>query len=101
LNFETPDAKLSYKLKTPKSMIGKYFTVSVQAINRNGRMSLVSEPAIFYVANMTIALPLTAKLPSPITNMQTVSVAYDKVVLSWPEVSDAEEYRLKWDRGDS
>lgn len=101
LNFETPDAKLSYKLKTTKQMIGKYFTVSVQAINKNGKMSLVSEPAIFLVANMSKPLPPTAKLPSPITNLQAVSVAYDKIVLSWPEVSDAEEYKLKWDRGDS
>jgi hypothetical protein len=51
LDIETSDAKTSYKLKTPKAMHGKDYVFSVQAINKLQKMSLVSDQAIFSVAD--------------------------------------------------
>lgn len=49
MNIESLDSKTSYKLKTPKSMYGKNYIFTVQAINKNSKMSLLSEPGIFSV----------------------------------------------------
>ena len=108
LNFETPTANNTYRLKTPKSMWGKDYLVSVQAIDKNHKLSPVSEPAVFRVSNGTVAAsassPTTAAgptlLPSPITRIQIVQATYDKITLAWPEVSDASDYKVKWDKGD-
>ena len=43
LSIETSDAKTSYKLRTPKAMYGREYVFSVQAINRQQKMSLVSD----------------------------------------------------------
>jgi hypothetical protein len=51
LEINTNDAKTFYKLKTPKAMHGKDYIFTVQAINRNQKMSLVSDEAIFNVAD--------------------------------------------------
>lgn len=51
LNFETADDTTSYLLKTPRSMWGKDYLLSVQAINEKGQISLKSDPAIFRIAN--------------------------------------------------
>jgi len=101
LNFETPSSNTTYKLRTPKTMWGKDYLVTVQAINKNRKLSPVSEPAVFRVANSTSATaPAPSLLPSPITRIQVVQATYDKITLSWPEVSDAQDYKVKWDKGD-
>lgn len=48
---DTADSKTSHRLKTPPTMQGKDYTVTVQAINRDQKMSLVSDPAVFSVAD--------------------------------------------------
>jgi len=57
LDFTTPDARLSYMLKTPKSMWGKDYLVTVQAINKNHKMSLVSEPSVFRIDSVQAEAP--------------------------------------------
>jgi hypothetical protein len=109
LNFETPTANSTYKLRTPKSMWGKDYLVSIQAIDKNHKLSPVSEPAVFKVSNGTTVASGSSSsttaagpslLPSPITRIQIVQATYDKITLAWPEVSDAADYKVKWDKGD-
>lgn len=61
LKIETPDSKTSYKLKVPKSMWGKEFVLTVQAINKNKRMSMLSEAAVFTIADPTLNDPRPKK----------------------------------------
>lgn len=53
LKIETPDSKTTYKLKIPKTMWGKEYILTVQAINKNKRMSMLSEPAIFVIPDLS------------------------------------------------
>lgn len=57
LKIETPDNKTTYKLKVPKWMWGKEYVLTVQAINKNRRMSMLSEPAVFPIADPTLNQP--------------------------------------------
>lgn len=61
LKIETPDNKTSYKLKVPKSMWGKEYVLTVQAINKSKRMSMLSEAAVFPIADPTVNDPRPAK----------------------------------------
>lgn len=110
LNLETADSKTSYRLKIPRSMWGKSYVVTVQAINKNRRMSLISEPAIFTVTNPKAEskkqgeLPPAAAAPAApafadITGLHAPKVAYDSVNLEWAEVPDASDYKVYWDSG--
>lgn len=49
LKIQTNDKSTSYKLNTPAAMSGKFYTVTVQAISKRGKMSLLSDPAVFGV----------------------------------------------------
>ena len=42
-------------MKTYEAMYGNTYTATVQAINKNGKISLLSEPAVFVVKNQTKA----------------------------------------------
>ena len=70
LKIETPDSKTSYKLKVPKWMWGKEYVLTVQAINKNKRMSMLSEPAVFPVANPTLNEPKHKEQPKPVEKPQ-------------------------------
>ena len=107
-NFETRDFKTSYQLKTPKVMQGKAFIVTVQAINKNQKMSLVSEPAIFTVSatgtggkkgTNSFASSTSNALPAPITDLTFVVATSKKIQLTWTSVTDAKDYKVYWDRG--
>ena len=50
----TLGAKTSYKLHFTRSMWGKDFVFSVQAINKNGKMSVQSDQGVFTVINPTV-----------------------------------------------
>jgi len=78
MNIETSDQATFYKLKTPQPMWGKFYTVTVQAINKKNKKSLLSDPAIFEVKNSTKVKPVENKnskqappshIPSPIVGM--------------------------------
>jgi len=49
LTVETPDSKPSFKLNTPAAMQGRFYSVTVQAVNANDKRSSVSDPAVFQV----------------------------------------------------
>ena len=100
-NFETPDAKTSYKLKTPRAMWGRAYLISVQAINRNHKMSLVSEPAVFRVQNATrtSSKAVASQASQQIKNLKALVATTQKITLAWSEVSDAGVYKVKWDKG--
>ena len=49
-------------MKIPKTMLGKDYNVSIQAINKNKKMSMVSEKAVFYVDNKTKDTPAANKI---------------------------------------
>ena len=51
----TLGAKTSYKLHFTRSMWGKDYVFSVQAINKNGKMSVQSDQGVFTVINPTVA----------------------------------------------
>jgi len=95
LDFTTPDSKLSYMLRTPRAMWGKDFLVTIQAINKNHKMSLVSEPAVF-----KIPLLKTSDAAAAVTGFShAANVAYNNITLTWTPVYDASEYHLQWDKG--
>ena len=90
-------------------MHGKDYIFTVQAINRNQKMSLVSDEAIFRVANLDtqtteqvgpVSKDTTNHMASPITNLEATDATPDDIVLQWPDVSDASDYKLKWDKGE-
>jgi hypothetical protein len=72
-------------------------------------MSLVSDEAIFHVADPeavsetptpaphTNSIP---EVPAPITYLEATTATPEKITLVWSEVSDASDYKLKWDKGD-
>lgn len=51
----TLGAKTSYKLHFTRSMWGKDYVFSVQAINKNGKISGQSDQGVFTVINPTVA----------------------------------------------
>jgi len=73
-------------------------------------MSLVSDEAIFRVANLDstpanepvtpVSKDTTTHMASPITHLEATEATPDDIVLQWPEVSDASDYKLKWDKGE-
>ena len=73
-------------------------------------MSLVSDEAIFHVANPDAGAAQSAPVsqsttPShqtaaPITYLEAASATPDEITLVWSDVSDASDYKLKWDKGD-
>jgi hypothetical protein len=92
-------------------MHGKDYIFTVQAINRNQKMSLVSDEAIFRVADPdhtsnneeVITKPSTSTsthIASPITYLESTEATPDEITLVWSDVSDASDYKLKWDRGE-
>lgn len=48
-SIDTADSKTTYRLKTPQTMQGKDYVVTVQAINKDQKVSHVSDPAVFSV----------------------------------------------------
>ena len=109
LEINTNNARTTYELKTPKAMHGKDYIFTVQAINRNQKMSLVSDMAIFHVANPeaeVAAAPSSSRNSSvrqtaaPITFLEATAATPEEITLVWSEVSDASDYKLKWDKGD-
>jgi len=110
MSVETPDQATFFKLKTPPPMQGKFYTVTVQAINKKQKMSLLSDPAIFEVKNFARTKPVENKeaaahagkktfVPSPIVGMSATEATASQITLVWPENTDAEDYRLYWDKG--
>lgn len=73
-------------------------------------MSLVSEEAIFRVADPDAATNNEAAIPkstststhiaSPITYLEATEATADEITLVWSDVSDASDYSLKWDKGE-
>jgi hypothetical protein len=49
LTMETKGKENSYKWTVPTPFWGKYYTVTVQAINKNQKVSLLSDPAVVKV----------------------------------------------------
>ena len=80
-------------------MWGRDYIVTVQAINNNHKMSLVSEPSIFSVDD-PLKSKLANTLPPPIIQLQADVATPSIIDLSWTEIADAKDYKLMWDRGD-
>jgi hypothetical protein len=104
LSIETPDQKTFYKLKVPPSMWGKDYTVTVQAINKLSKMSLLSDSAVFEVKNQEkgekVAKKKEAAVPTPIKGLSSLQASADQITLTWSESPDAKDYKLYWDRGE-
>ena len=110
-NFETFNSKTVYQFRAQKIMYGKSFVVTIQAINKNQKMSLVSETAIFTVIDITkknqqkgttITTGITTTiLPAPITHLSATSATSKEIVLTWDSQSDAKDYKLYWDKGNT
>jgi hypothetical protein len=102
LSLETADDTTTFKLKTPKAMWGKDYLLTIQAINIYHKMSLISEPAVFKVANYSKpALAVRTSENSPvITNIRAITSSPDKITLAWLDNQDASAYIVKWDKGD-
>lgn len=81
-------------------MWGKDYILTIQAINGNHKISMLSEPAIFSVAD-PIKDNLKVQLPPPIIEMLVMDANTQKISLSWPPISDAQDYKLYWDRGEN
>lgn len=84
-------------------------------------MSLVSDPAVFSVLdprakkvdaldkkthtehiNMAAERTIQKEVPklAPITQIDTVDVTPGHIALLWSPVTDAQDYKLYWDKGD-
>lgn len=117
-SVDTADNKTSHRLRTPPTMQGKDYTVTVQAINRDQKMSLVSEPAVFSVTDpkskkavemqkawaekerqereaeeaerlaKEAAQPKKIMKPSPITDIDVVDATPGHIALVWSAVSE-------------
>jgi hypothetical protein len=82
-------------------MWGKNYVFTIQAINRNQKMSLVSEPGIFTVnREAQTATEVGSGRGAPITDCMTVEATYSHIKLEWALVEDALDYRVYWDKGD-
>lgn len=117
-SVDTADNKTSHRLKTPPTMQGKDYVVTVQAINRDQKVSLVSDPAVFSVADPrakkvealdkkppagkeTTFIPVRkSQRLSPITQIDVVDATPGHIALLWQAVTDAQDYKLYWDKGD-
>jgi hypothetical protein len=98
--IETSGNKTTYNLKTPRAMWGKDYLIMIQAINGFHKISLLSEPAIFSI-NDPLKDNLKVQLPSPIIELSALDANSQKVSLSWTDISDAYDYKLYWDRGET
>ena len=117
-SVDTADNRTSHRLRTPPAMQGKDYTVTVQAINREQKMSLVSEPAVFSVtdphskkaieaqkawaerekqaqeaemaaeAAKRASEPKKIMKPSPITQIDVVDATPGHIALVWQAVSE-------------
>jgi hypothetical protein len=123
LTIETTDSNTSYRLNTPEPMRGKFYAATVQAINKIGKLSQLSEPAVFEVKVQTLkpnitpaAKPQSPPAPAPvplpktqpthaapkqIAGLRATEANADKIVLEWDEPADAAEYKIYWDRGNN
>ena len=124
LTIETTSSNTSYRLNTPEPMHGKFYAATVQAINKIGKLSQLSEPAVFEVKSIQLkpnikpaakpkeppatapATPATPPktqptraAPKAITGLRATEANADKIVLEWDEPEDAKEYKIYWDRG--
>lgn len=60
-------------------------------------MSLVSEQGVFSVGGKSQA-PKPAKA-APITTMDTDEATAGHIRINWPDIVDASDYKVYWDRG--
>mmetsp|Transcript_11888 Transcript_11888/g.20107 ORF Transcript_11888/g.20107 Transcript_11888/m.20107 type:complete len:194 (+) Transcript_11888:1509-2090(+) len=91
-------------------MFGRFYTVTVQAINKRQKMSLLSEPAIFEVKAVSVntlssknssasngaAVPL---IDTAIKGMSAIEANANQITLEWPDRANARDYKLYWDQG--
>lgn len=92
-------------------MHGKDYVFSVQAINKLQKMSLVSDQAIFSVADpskpavvhKTSSSQSSTQVPlaAPITKFEATEATPGHINLKWENVEDATDYKLFWDKGDN
>ena len=116
VTIETEDSKPFYRLSAPQSIWGKQFGVTVQAINKKGKLSLLSDSVSFKVwsttqsnvikeipANKTLyvdnKVPLQTSIAAPIIGLSATEATADEIILIWPEISDAKDYKIYWDKG--
>jgi len=106
--FDTTDDKTEVKFKTPRTMQGKDWTVTVQAVNKDQKLSLISEHAIFSVPKAGATAKATKKepkkaapkpKPEAITYVDSKGATAGHIPLVWQDVSDAKDYKIYWDKG--
>ena len=86
--------------------------MTIQAINRNGKLSLLSDSVTFKVSqpnqvakeipsNKTLYTtnPAMTSIAGPIVGLSATEATADEIILIWPEVADAQDYRIYWDKG--
>jgi len=107
--FDTTDDKTEVKFKTPRAMQGKDWTVTVQAVNKDQKLSLISEHAIFSVPKAGATVKASKKepkkaapkpKPAAITYVDSKAATAGHIPLVWQDVSDAKDYKIYWDKGD-
>lgn len=90
-------------------MRGKDYTVTVQAINKAQKLSLISEHAIFSVPKGGATVKTSKQepkkaapkpKPAAITYVDSQGATAGHIPLVWQDVSDAKDYKIYWDKGD-
>ena len=105
LQIQTSDQRAFFNLKTPAPMLGFTYTITIQAINQQKMMSMLSEPFEFKLQE---ARPLAPKpalnttqppLLTPITGLSSTKQSSDSISLVWPPSENAADYKVYWDKG--
>jgi CxxC motif-containing protein (DUF1111 family) len=114
--IETEDSRPVHKIEAPQSIWGKQLGVTIQAINKQGKMSLLSDSVSFKVwnhtqgnivkeipANKTLYIdkhvPQITAIAAPIIGLSALEATADEIILIWPEITDAQDYKIYWDKG--
>ena len=81
-------------------MQGKTFSLVVQAISRQGKLSLLSDPLTFEVTVPNVLNQQKLPMPRPITGLSSTADSNAiSIGLEWPSMPDAFDYKVYWDKG--
>ena len=77
-----------YNLRATDGMIGKTYFVTVQAVNKAGKVSQLSQPVSFTLHESPKILP-NGPVLSPIIGLSSSRATVNRIDLVWPAVHEA------------
>lgn len=99
LTIETSDQKTFYHVRKTPGMVGQVFGLTIQAINQRGKMSILSDPVTFEIHDAMSLSSTELPIPAPIVGLSSTQSSTSEILLVWPEMPEAHDYKLYWDQG--